>query len=253
MICLPMKIIWAVLGLLGSAVGLFLLWVLLMGILALFIDPRKNYMQNSKLHRSLVKPVLYALNFLAGARIKANGIEKVPTDTRFLLICNHRSDFDPLVTWQLLWNYDLSFVCKPPVFRIPIFGRIIRKFCFLPINREDPREAMRSINHAASLIQNGEVSIAVYPEGTRSKECRLLGFHCGVLKIAQKAKVPVVVATVQGTEKICRNFPWRPSEIEFDVLEVIPADRVGAERSTALGEYARRLMAEKLGDDIASE
>lgn len=248
---MPMKIIWTVLGLLGSAVGLFLLWVLLMGVLALFIDPSKNYMHNSKLHRSLVKPVLYALNFLAGARIKASGTEKIPTDSRFLLICNHRSDFDPLVTWQVLWNYDLAFICKPPVFRIPIFGRIIRKLCFMPINREDPREAMRTINHAASLIQNDEVSVAVYPEGTRSKDCRLLEFHSGVLKIAQKANVPVVVATVQGTEKICRNFPWRRSKIELDVLDVIPAERVKAERSTALGEYARWLMAAKLeGDDI---
>ncbi len=247
------KIGWAIAWLLGSAVGVFLLWLLLMCVLALFVDTRKNYMHNSKLHRSLVKPVLYALNFFAGTRIKASGLEKIPTDSRFLLICNHRSNFDPLVTWQLLWNYDLAFICKPPIFRIPVFGRIIRRFCFMPINREDPRQAMKSINYAASLIQNDEVSIGVYPEGTRSMDCHLLEFHCGVLKIAQKANVPVVVTSVQGTENIKRNCPWRRTDVQFDVLEVIPAERVKAERSTALGEYARSVIAAKLGDDITAE
>lgn len=75
----------------------------------------------------------------------------------------------------------------------------------MAIDRENPRNAIKTIEKAAQLIEKKEVSIAVYPEGTCGKECVPLPFHNGVFKIAQKASVPIVVAAVQRTEQIHRN------------------------------------------------
>ena len=130
---------------------------------------------------------------LKAARIKVHttGMEKVPQGERLLFVGNHRSKFDPIITWYLFRKWDIAFLSKKENFRVPIFGRIIRKCCFLAIDRENPREALKTVNKAAGLLENGTVSIGVYPEGTRSRTGELLPFHNGVLKIAQKAGAPI--------------------------------------------------------------
>ena len=79
---------------------------------------------------------------------------------------------------------------------------------------------MKTILDAVDLIKRDEVSIAVYPEGTRSKKNKLLKFHAGVLKIAQKANVPIVVTTIRGGEDVKDRYPWRRTHVYFDVLDV---------------------------------
>lgn len=118
---------------------------------------------------------------------------------------------------------------------MPIFGRIIRKCCFMAIDRENPKEALKAINRAAGLLKQNAVSIGVYPEGTRSKSGGLLPFHNGVLKIAQKAQVPIVILAIDGTERIAKNFPFWKSTVYLDVIDVIPAKTVCSTRSSVLG------------------
>lgn len=118
---------------------------------------------------------------------------------------------------------------------MPIFGRIIRKCCFMAIDRENPKEALKAINRAAGLLKQNAVSIGVYPEGTRSKSGGLLPFHNGVLKIAQKAQVPIVILAIDGTERIAKNFPFWKSTVYLDVIDVIPAETVCSTRSSVLG------------------
>ena len=62
-----------------------------------------------------------------------------------------------------------------------------------------------SFTKAAELMKNDVVSVGVYPEGTRNRDGSLLPFHDGVFIIARKADVPIVVATIDGTEKIPYN------------------------------------------------
>lgn len=59
---------------------------------------------------------------------------------------------------------NLAFVSKAENFQIPIFGRIIRRCCFMAIDRENPRNALLTIEKAAKLIASDEVSIGIYPE-----------------------------------------------------------------------------------------
>lgn len=178
--------------------------------------------------------------------IHVDGMEKLPKDGRFLLVCNHRSNFDPILTWQVMKERNLAFVSKAENFQIPIFGRIIRRCCFMAIDRENPRNALLTIEKAAKLISSDEVSIGIYPEGTRSKECVLLPFHNGVFKIAQKASVPIVVASIQGTEQIHKNWYRRRSDVQFRIIETIPTEFVNANRTSAIGEWVHNELSAAL-------
>ena len=140
-----------------------------------------------------------------------------------------------------------TIITKPENLRIPIAGTMIYRANFLPINREDPREAMRTVQAAAKLLENDVVSVGVYPEGTRNRtpEAGLLPFHNGVFKIAQKAKAPLVVATVQGAETIRKNLPWRHTDVTLHICEVIPTEELGGS-TAALSERVQRIMEEDL-------
>lgn len=234
------------LRLLAILLGICLAYILFFAIAALFVDPNREYTRNSPFYRRLLYDATARAIRLLHIRIEAWGLEKLPSTGRFLLVCNHRSNFDPILTWQILRKYDLAFVSKPENFRIPIFGRFIRRCCFLAIDRENPKNALVTIQKAAELLKKDEVNVAIYPEGTRSKDCVLLPFHNGVFKIAQKAQVPIVVASIQGTEQIHKNWFRRSTRVRFEILTVIPAEFVTESRTAAIGLQVREALSQAL-------
>lgn len=222
------------------------LYCLTLILSSLVVKADRLYTSDSRFYRWLLNSSTGIGLFLCRVRLRVTGMDKIPEGTRFLLVSNHRSKFDPLVTWYVFRKFNISFVSKPENFNIPFWGRIIRRCCFLPIDREDPRKALETIEAASQLIRNDTASVGIYPEGKRSKDEKLLPFHNGVLKIAQRAAVPVVVITVQGTEKIHKNYPWHASTVDLHVLSVIPAEEVTSSRTKTLGEKIYNQMAEDL-------
>lgn len=225
-----------------ALLALLLIYLLFIGLCCLFVDPEKEYGKNSPFYRFLLDSATAMAMKLLRIRIHVNGVEKIPKDTKVLFVGNHRSNFDPIVTWYALKKWKIAFVSKPSNFQIPFFGRIIRKCCFMPIDRENPRKAIVTINKAAKLLKKQEVSIGIYPEGTRSKNCELLPFHNGVFKIAQKAETPIVVLCVTGTEKISTRTPFRRSDVYLDVLEVFSGANIKETKTEMIGMAVRRLI-----------
>lgn len=231
-----------VLYILGALLAAFLLLVAFFGVCALCVDPRKEYEKNSPFYRFLVDCVSAAMIRFLRIRVHITGFEQVPEGSRVLFVSNHRSNFDPIITWYVMKKWKIAYISKPSNFRIPFFGRIIRKCCFLPIDRENPRNAIITINKAAGLLQKQEVSIGIYPEGTRSKSGILLPFHNGVFKIAKKADAPVVVFSIIGTEKIAKRTPFRATDVYLDVLKVFDREYVKGHKTDELGASARSLI-----------
>ena len=231
---------------LGLLAAVPVLYFLLLGVCALLVDPKKEYERNSPFYRSLLESATAAVMRLLRIRIHVSGMEKIPKDEKVLFVCDHRSNFDPLITWHALKYWKVAFVSKPENFRIPFFGRIIRRCCFLPIDREDPRKAIATINKAAKLLKEQEVSIGIYPEGTRSKTGQLLPFHNGVFKIAKKAEAPIVVLCITGTEKISKRTPFQRTDVYLDVLDVFPAQGIKETKTEMIGTAVRHLISEKM-------
>ncbi len=236
-----MRILCTVLIALGAVI---IFYCLLLIISSYLINPEKEYNKNSKYYRFLLNSATACSLKLIRIKVKINGIENLPTDGRFLLVCNHISKFDPIISWYILRKYDIAFISKPENFKVPFFGRIIQKCCFMPIDRENPRNAVKTINRAVSLIEKYEVSVGVYPEGTRSKDGVLLPFHNSVFKIAQKANVPIIVMTIIGTEKIHKNYPLHRSVVEMDFVNVLPACKIKSLRTAEIGDTVRKTMIE---------
>ena len=240
-----MKVVWIVLLAIAAVIVLYILFLI---VCALFVNPKKEYEKDSKFYRNVLGDITAIGLWLAGVRMDVKGIEKVPAEGRFLFVCNHRSKFDPIVTWHALRKFELAFISKASNFKIFVFGRIIRKCCFMAIDREDPRKAFATITKATKLIKEDEVSVAVYPEGTRNLESNdLLPFHDGVFMIAQNAKVPIVVAAVDGTELIRKNFPFRTTKVRLEIVETIDADTAATMRRNDISDRVRKDFELSLG------
>jgi len=212
---------------------------------ALCVDPKKTYRADSRFYRSLlVGTTAFALRLLR-VRVNLHGGERVPKNVPCLFVCNHRSNFDPLITWCAFREKPMAFIAKPSLFRIPVFGRIIHRCLFMPIDRQSARKAIATFERASELLKMG-LSVGVYPEGTRCKTGDMLPFHNGVFRIAQKAQAPIVVLALHDTRTIAAHVPFRASSIDLDVVDVIEPHEWEGVRCQVVGDRARRAIERSL-------
>lgn len=243
---LPADKLWLVLPLfLAFYIGWLLVYAVAMYLYTLTIkfEPIEKSSRFCRINKVVIAS---HIRFYAGIRAKYIGLEKIPTDSRFLIVSNHKSNFDPIILLSDLGKYDISFVSKPSNMKIFVAGKVAYNCGTLPINREDNREALKTIIQASEYLKKDICNMAIYPEGTRSKTGEMLPFHAGSFKIAQRAGVPLVIAVTKGTENVKKNFPFRLTRVTFEVLEVLPADKVKAMSTQELSDYSRQLIAKAL-------
>ncbi len=218
------------------------LYFLLLYLLSLTVDKTKPVQKKSSFYRWLLNETAWLILRLGRIRIECTGLEKLQGLPPFLLVANHRSNFDPFIAIVACPRSGLAYIAKPEIFDIPITGSVVHKCFFLSIDREDNRKALGTILRAAALLRDGTVSIGVYPEGTRSKMGELLPFRNGAFQIAKRAGAPIVIAKTTGTEQIAHRFARRRTVVRFDILDVLSADTVAKMTTREFGEYARAQM-----------
>ena len=231
--------------------------VLAAGVAALFlyiacsvVDMKVLPDKDSLFYRRMTYLYVDALRTILGLKIVTKGLEQTPKDTRFLLVCNHISDLDPIVLFYSFYKSKLAFISKRENDQKPLVGQIQRKILCQPINRENDKEALKTILRCIKFIKDDEVSIGVFPEGYTSVDGKLRHFRNGVFKIAQKANVPVVVCTVKHTQESMKSmFKLKGGYVEISLLEVIPAEEAKALSTAELGERVYRTMAADLGPE----
>jgi 1-acyl-sn-glycerol-3-phosphate acyltransferase len=134
---------------------------------------------------------------LAGIRIRPVGREQLDAGRAYLFMSNHVSNLDPPAI-TLLLGRRIAIMAKQELFSIPLFGRAMRAGSFVAVDRADRKAAMESVREAAKVMQSG-LGMLVFPEGTRSRNGKLLPFKKGPFHVAMEAGVPVVPITITGS------------------------------------------------------
>ena len=136
----------------------------------------------------------------------------------------------------------LAFISKESNMKIPLVGTYIYHAGFFGIDRENGMRALRTLKSAAELMKATGIDMGIYPEGTRSKTGELLEFKPGAFLLAKRADAPVVIMATRGTEQVVRNFPFRRTKVEFEILEVIEKERVKELSIEELSAYVRSVL-----------
>ena len=229
----------------GGFLALSILYVVITFVISLCMDKTKVWTENRPFSRFLLRRTVEVILFFCNVSVKTEGLEKLPEGT-FLLVGNHRSGFDPMVAIYAMPKRRLNFISKPENFKIPLAGPIMASTGFLAIDREDDRKALRTILAAADRMQRDVCSFGVYPEGTRSHTDEMLPFRAGCFKAAQRAKVPIVVASTHNSAAIMKRAPFRRTKVLLRICGVIDTETVAAKKTAELSDTVRAMLEESL-------
>ncbi len=233
---------------LGAFVGFFAAWLLFAFIITRFVSKNKPVEKPNKFYVWLFNFLDKFILTMCNVRVKLNGFEKLEKGRTYFFVCNHRSRFDNMILASVLKKFNVIMISKPENFKIPMVGEIIHKMGYMPVNRENDREALKTIIVAARKMTEGQ-SVLACPEGTRNLEnTGLLPFKNGVFKIAYKAKAPISAICLNGTENIYKYSPFKLRKIYVDFLDVFEYDDYRDLKTSELGEKVREEMLEKINE-----
>ena len=243
--------IWALpAGFVGCFLGILVLGFLLILAMSKCVDLDKEQLADNPFYRAVLYIVADAAHTVLRVRVHTEGMEKLPS-SKALLVCNHLDNVDPVIIMhQVKKKQRLAFIAKREVADMFVVGKFMHKLLCQRVNRENDREALKTILKCIEILKADKASIAVFPEGGIRGGNVLHPFRHGVFKIALRTKVPVVVCTLWGTQNIVHNgLRLKPTDVDFHVLGVIRPEEYQEMTAVELGKLAYGMMAEDMGPD----
>ncbi|KAG6756609.1 hypothetical protein POTOM_040044 [Populus tomentosa] len=147
------------------------------------------------------------------------------SNERAVYVCNHAS---PIDIFLMMWLTPTGTVgiAKKEIIWYPLFGQIYVLANHLRIDRSNPTAAIQSMKEVAHAVVKNNLSLAIFPEGTRSKNGRLLPFKKGFVHLALQTRLPIVPVVLTGTHHAWRNGGLRvqPAPITVKYLRPIKTD-----------------------------
>lgn len=234
----------------GFWLGSVLLAFVFLCILCACVDLDKPQETDSPFYRFFMYLYIEALMTLVGLDMETDGLEKTPTEGRFLLVCNHQNESDPGILMHYFKRSQLAFISKKENAGMFAVGKFMHKTLCQMIDRENDREALKTILKCIRMIKDDLVSVAVFPEGGIKVYGKLSPFRPGVFKIAQKAEVPIVVCTLKGTDSLFHNMKrLKRTKVRLHLVDVIPAQELKGHTTVDIAERIHAMMLADLGED----
>ena len=234
----------------GTFVLLIIAWFLLLLVMAALVKVEEPQKKDNRFYRTVIHLTADALITLLRVKIETEGTEKIPKSGRFLLVCNHLAEVDPVVLMTVCRKSQLAFISKRENDKRFLIGPFLHRILCQPINRENDREALKTILKCVELLKEDQVSIGVFPEGWVSLDEKLHPLRAGVFKIAQKANVPIVVCTLRDTQKAVPAIKKLKSPtVHVHVVDVIQPEEIKGIPTVRIAERVHGLMAEDLGPE----
>ena len=236
-------------------VVLFLFLYLLLGIPVLGIEwIIGKFKKNLSDYQSL-RLVQWAFNVIlkiSGVEVTVIGEENVP-DEPVLFIGNHRSYFDILLTYSRCRRLT-GYVAKKEMLRYPLLRDWMKRLYCLFLDRENPKEGLKTILQAIDYEKNG-ISICIFPEGTRNdgEELSMLPFHNGSFKIAEKSGCAIVPMSLNNTVSIFEaHLPFiRKTHVVLEYGKPIYMKDMDKETKKHIGEYCQNIIQETINKNQA--
>lgn len=143
---------------------------------------------------------------IAGAKIKLVGLEKLDPQGTYIFMSNHVSNLDPPALIPIIPRRT-SVLAKKELWRIPILNKALDLVEIVPVDRSSRDAAIQSIRRAGEVMRHG-INMTIYPEGTRSRDGRLLPFKKGPFHLAMETGEPIVPVTILGTYEMMPKGSW---------------------------------------------
>jgi 1-acyl-sn-glycerol-3-phosphate acyltransferase len=164
-------------------------------IIAGLFDKEKYY--TGKLIKIWARWVVWS----TGIQYEIDGLDNLNLDKQYIFMSNHESALD-IVLGLAAIPFNIVFLAKKELFRVPIFGWAMNSAGMIKIDRQNPEIARKSVSEAVETLIQSSFSTLIYPEGTRSNGEELLPFKKGGFILAIRTQLPVVPITILGAGNV---------------------------------------------------
>ncbi|XP_048130955.1 1-acyl-sn-glycerol-3-phosphate acyltransferase-like isoform X2 [Rhodamnia argentea] len=185
------------------------------------------------------------LMWILGNPIEFEGLEYA--DEKAIYICNHASPIDIFLIMWLTPTGTIG-IAKKEIIWYPLFGQLYVLANHLRIDRSNPTAAIESMKEAAHAVVKNNLSLIIFPEGTRSKNGRLLPFKKGFVHLALQARRSIVPIVLTGTHLAWRKggLHVRPAPLTVKFLPPIKTDEWTADHIDEYVEMVHDMYAKHL-------
>lgn len=179
---------------------------------------------------------------ISQVQVTVRGIEHLDRTRPYVFVANHGGYYDVPALGIALKPFQLRWAAKKELLKIPFLGWGLRATRNVIVDRNKPERAARSLSGAKERIQAG-ISMVFFPEGTRSRNGKILPFKRGGFLVAAETRTPVVPITINGSARVFGENPWHIRGGKIEVLvgpPILPKGSTG--EADLLGRRAREFM-----------
>jgi len=179
---------------------------------------------------------------VCGIRVRVQGTEHITPGAVYVWTANHQSYLDIPVVFAWL-PAEFRIMAKATLFHVPFLGWHLRRSGHMPVARDNPARAARSLLAAAAHVHRG-TAVFIFPEGGRSPDGQLREFRAGAFLLAIKAETPVVPITIRGTFEALPMHSWnvRPGTVDLILHSPISTAGMNSHSSESLAAQVREII-----------
>lgn len=203
----------------------------------------------------LTAKYLGRLSRLLGVEVELRRPESVSKVGPAVYIANHQNIYD-LFTLSGAVPPNTVSVGKKSLKWVPFFGQMYWLTGNILIDRKNTDKAMNTINQTVKKIREKNISILLFPEGTRSQGRGLLPFKTGAFRTAQQADAPIVPVCVSNSHNGIKLNRWDNGKMIIEFLPPLYFSSNNKENMRAIANKTHGLMQDKisqLDSEIDSE
>jgi 1-acyl-sn-glycerol-3-phosphate acyltransferase len=194
----------------------------------------------------LCRFIAWGLSFLLVIPFRFHRNPMVDKNRAYVLIANHRSNFDAPVAAASTWG-KVRFLAKKELLRLPFLGSIFKRTA-VSVDRTSPESRKQSMDAMAECLRKGE-SIFLFPEGTRNKTTDqiMIPFKDGAFRLAIEQQVPILPMIYTHTDRVMPNKPMllRPGMVHVYYLDPVETKGLTLSDVTSLKDRIRNNMMDK--------
>lgn len=221
----------------GASITLVLLWVPVLAVVRL-TDRDRLHRRTGRWFRRLGR-LLARVN---PWRVHVNGVDRFDPSGVYVIVSNHQSLADIPVISHL--RIDTKWLAKAELFRLPALGWMLRMAGDVRVDRADRQSKGRAVLQCARYLHEG-CSVVFFPEGTRSRDGRVLPFNDGPFQLAIRERVAVLPLVVSGSGSALPRNTWvfgPAQDIYLEVLQPVLTEGLDLAAARQLQECVRELI-----------
>lgn len=227
-------------------VVLIILWAIIslvvMGVATLLSLP---FDRERKMVMAVSRPVARGAYWFSPVwRVRVEGAERLNPNQTYVITSNHQSFFDiPLLFYLPTWRF--KFVSKVEVRKIPAIGWMLGMRDDIVIRRGTAAAAATLKEEGAQHLA-AATSVAIFPEGTRTKDCQVHRFKEGAFRLAQENGVAILPCVIDGTAGLLTRKGLTSRTLRVSILDPIGADEVAATPTKEMAQRVEELTRKEL-------